>query len=675
MAKKVVRKTAKGKPRALAASATRGSSSKKYTLQIELSVLDHLAGNLYSNIPAVMTEMVANAWDADAKEVEITLDIAADRIEILDNGNGMNAKDINEKFLTVGYRKRDEPGGDKTPSGRPVMGRKGVGKLAPFSIAESIAVYSKSRNQKSGLIMTTDGIRTAKKRRQPYHPLVRDDSDLIPKRGTRIVLSKLKIERLKRPGFRERLARRFSVIGTPEFCVKLDGVEITGEDRGDLQLLQYIWVIGGWEKPEWCAAKRTSTLPERFDGWDKKWRVSGWIGTSLKPKDLEKASGNLNGVVVLARGRLFQENILSNFNDGRHYTKYLTGQIQVDFLDDGEEDMATSDRQRLIEDDERYIHLQSYLKSILNKLEAEWSAWRSIDDPEVVIERYPQVKKWIEEMDNERHKKDAKKLIGAVERLALADSEKAEVLKHSIFGFERMKLKGKTQELADAIEVSETALVRIFADQDALEASVYRDIVIGRLGEIRLLREAVDRNEKERILQKLLFERLWLLDPSWERATGSPQIEQQFKQLFPNPKDDDEKDVEKTNGRFDITYKTAAGKHIIIELKRAKVKVSLNELSKQGMKYVDELERLLRKHGKIKDGVGADIEVVFVLGERLPEQDSRPERFKNQMDAISVGSRVFTYEQLVSQALDAYQDYLDKTKTLGELSELIESIA
>lgn len=670
MPKKPTKKNPQKTSQANAAKGRR-TPSNKYTLQIELSVLDHLAGNLYSNVPAVLTEMVANAWDADAKEVEINVDLNAGKITVLDDGLGMSPKDINNKFLTVGYRKRDEVGGDRTPSGRPVMGRKGVGKLAPFSIAEDIAVYTRHRTTKSGLLLTTSGIRQAKKRRQAYHPKAMDDSALIPKKGTLIVLTSLKMERFRSSNLRARLARRFSVIGTDEFHVKLDGVEVTGKDRGDLQVLQYVWRIGDWKTPDWCLAKRQGDLPDHLEAWQSNWRVRGWIGTSHKPKDLEKASGNINGIVILARGRLFQENILSSFNDGRHYTKYLTGQLEVDFLDDGDADMATSDRQRLIEDDERYDHLQAYLKSILNKLETSWSTWRSLDDPEVVIDKYPQIKRWINAMDNEGHKRDAKRLIGAVERLALAEPEKVEVLKHSIFGFERMKLKGRTDELADAVALSDTALVKLFADQDALEASVYRDIVKGRLGEIRLLREAVDKNEKEKVIQSLLFDRLWLLDPSWERATGSPQIEQQFKSLFPQEKS--AKDASK--GRFDITYRTAAGKHIIIELKRASRKPTLSELSEQGMKYVDELERLLRKHGKLADGVAADIEVIFVLGERLPEQNSKPDRYKSQMDAIKKGSRVCTYEQLVSQALDAYQEYLNKTKHLGELSELIESIS
>ena len=76
----------------------------KFIMSLSLNVLNHLGINLYSNIPAVLSEIVANSWDADAKRVDIT--IAEDQIIIEDDGCGMSADDINNKFLYVGYQKR-----------------------------------------------------------------------------------------------------------------------------------------------------------------------------------------------------------------------------------------------------------------------------------------------------------------------------------------------------------------------------------------------------------------------------------------------------------------------------------------------------------------------------------------------------------------------------------------
>lgn len=116
----------------------------KYKMSLSLNVLNHLGINLYSNIPAVLSEIVANSWDADAENVEITIE--NNEITILDDGCGMDAKDINEKFLFVGYQKRKES--VKSPKfNRKYMGRKGIGKLSMFSIANEVEVYSRKKQK------------------------------------------------------------------------------------------------------------------------------------------------------------------------------------------------------------------------------------------------------------------------------------------------------------------------------------------------------------------------------------------------------------------------------------------------------------------------------------------------------------------------------------------------
>ena len=78
----------------------------KFTMSLSLNVLNHLGINLYSNVPAVLSEIVANSWDADAENV--TIAISSDEIIIDDNGCGMTVSDINSHFLKVGYQKRED---------------------------------------------------------------------------------------------------------------------------------------------------------------------------------------------------------------------------------------------------------------------------------------------------------------------------------------------------------------------------------------------------------------------------------------------------------------------------------------------------------------------------------------------------------------------------------------
>ena len=49
-------------------------------MRLSLNVLNHLGIYLYSNTAAVLSEVVANAWDADAENVTITIDADAEKV-------------------------------------------------------------------------------------------------------------------------------------------------------------------------------------------------------------------------------------------------------------------------------------------------------------------------------------------------------------------------------------------------------------------------------------------------------------------------------------------------------------------------------------------------------------------------------------------------------------------
>ena len=55
---------------------TTGSKSP-YRMTLGLNVLKHLGFGLYSNVPAVLAEVVANSWDADAQHVFEDLHVSA----------------------------------------------------------------------------------------------------------------------------------------------------------------------------------------------------------------------------------------------------------------------------------------------------------------------------------------------------------------------------------------------------------------------------------------------------------------------------------------------------------------------------------------------------------------------------------------------------------------------
>lgn len=121
-----------------------------YKFNISLSVLNHLGRNLYRNFITILGEAISNSWDADANNVWITIDRDNNYMKIYDDGVGMTSDDFQNKFLKIGYSKRQGEN-FKTPSGRPFIGRKGIGKLALLSCSKKVIVASKTnRNELVG---------------------------------------------------------------------------------------------------------------------------------------------------------------------------------------------------------------------------------------------------------------------------------------------------------------------------------------------------------------------------------------------------------------------------------------------------------------------------------------------------------------------------------------------
>ena len=109
---------------------------ENYEIKLDRRVLKQLGSQLYGDTPSVISELVANSYDADARNVWITIDTKGNNVVVEDDGKGMTATDINDSFLNIGYDKRSNNG--YTDLGRKIMGRKGIGKLATFSLTNIV---------------------------------------------------------------------------------------------------------------------------------------------------------------------------------------------------------------------------------------------------------------------------------------------------------------------------------------------------------------------------------------------------------------------------------------------------------------------------------------------------------------------------------------------------------
>lgn len=673
--------------------------------RIELNVLKHLGIGLYSSTPAVVTEIIANAWDADAAEVTIRLDAEHDTIVVQDNGHGMTHEDVQNKFLAVGYSRRTSGSRDHSQSGqRRVMGRKGIGKLAMFSLAKHITLVTRARGSATvAFSIDVDQLLDAAQANREVTDFAlapaEVPADFTLEHGTRITLTRLSNKIHKSEGFlRPRLARRFGVFSN-SFRVKLNGRDVSRADAGYYGDLQFLWhfdeatraeveplaVALAMVPPEVGApaAKCVAAVPavvalERpapapGQPPSAPLMLGGFIATVDKPAKLGKGDDSLNRLAVFANGRLFQEDILPELGDARHFNSYLVGEIHADFLDRDELDRATASRESIRHDDELFQALRAHLSRVFATIRDQWDLWRTAQGYENTPDRNAQIVEWIASFRDARDRKAADRLMTSIGKLSLNNDEakdlsaKNMLYRSAVVGFEKLRARSQLDRLERITDVLSPEFQAIFATLDEIEAGYYLDIVRGRLEVVeRFETEIVDAGKQEKVAQNYLFNHLWLLDPAWDRVQGSEQMEVRLSAELARACPDTEE-----GARLDIAYRTTAGRHVVIELKRPGLYVSGKKLEEQGRRYVEAVEQWYREHPDASglNGRLPPIDVQFLV-ERAPELNEREARSWE-----AYGLKVLTYKGMITNARLAYQSYLSLHREVGgRLATLLDSL-
>lgn len=656
----------------------------KFTMSLSLNVLNHLGINLYSNIPAVLSEIVANSWDADASKVEIK--ISDDSIIIQDNGCGMDENDINTKFLYVGHRKREKS--ESSPKfNRKYMGRKGIGKLSMFSIAQEIDVISKKHLENgnyeiNGLRMDSKKIEQAingekdSNESKCYFPEVLSVQESeIKETGTKIILKKLKktTSTLTEEYIKKRVSRRFGIIGSDyNFSVFVNDKEVSIEDRDYFHKLSYIWYLGD-ESEKYAEYSNKATYKEKVDNIvycnENKYFITGWIGSVDSSGDLKDGEDNLNKIVILVRGKLGQEDILAEYSEGGLYSKYLIGEINADFFDDDDlEDMATSNRQEYRRDDERFLALKTFVYDKLKYIQNKWTELRNASGESKAKELLPVIDNWFKTLKGD-DKKYAQKMFGKVNQIIADDDKKREILKYSVLAFEKLKYSKHLSSIDDIDAQNFEVFKSVFTGLDELEATLYYQIIKERMEVVRKFQNIADDDAAlEKVIQEHLFNHLWLLDPSWERADSTEFMEKNVTNALQH--EINSLTNEERAGRLDLGYRQSAGKHIVIELKRADRIVKTDEIVKQVKKYHDALTKVL------SDTYGSNyaFEILFVIG-RPVDNDSSIEN-RTMVDNIlkPLNARIVFYKELIENAFKSYNDYINANKQSQPLIDMFNQL-
>lgn len=606
---------------------------------MELSVIENLGLKMYSTIPPVISEIIANSWDADSTLVQITLptgDIDKDsEIIVEDDGIGMSDHEIGEFYLRIGRKRREEEGKDVSPGGRTVIGRKGIGKLAPFGVAKIVEVETCRDHIINSFVMSIDDILEAAKNRREYYPITKEYKQTVEKEsGTKITLKSLnRTSKINIEDYRKGIAKRFSII-KGNFTVEVNGKMITPEDWITPDNMQYLW-----EVPD-----------QQIDAGHPDWRVKGWIGTTLSP-----LSDDQRGVIIMARGKLCQDTpFFFGANIGvRHTYAYVSGIINAEFLDK-EEDNISTHRASVVWESPQGSSLLQWGKAKLEEIALDWVKKRR-QEREKVIREDPEFKTWLDTLPKAESKLADKVITAITSDEHIDDERRVDLAKFMKNSFEQRVFQEMIASLPDNPE--DAKLIEVFQEWGVIEAREILRIVEGRLSTIEQFVKFIKDNAREvPTIHNFFKEWPWILDPTWTQWNDEIYFSQLLKENFPDEK------LTEPNRRIDFVCIGAGDTVHVIELKRPLHKID-----------AEDLEQLLRYVAFIRERLGNFTERSYrdASGYILAGSESDDYLTREKKKILSQ-SRIYVrrYDELITVAYKLHEDFRKKLREFESKNEV-----
>jgi hypothetical protein len=361
---------------------------KEYSLNVDPRILELLGPNLYTNIYYVLAELIANAYDADAKNVYIISN--KDDIRVEDDGHGMsyNNGDI-KKFLNIAGISRSSANDSLSLSGaRRKMGRKGVGKLAALSVSETVDIMTISNNEKSGFVLARRPLEGNK-----LQPISDNDINFVYVKGhgTAIVMKSPQYRLHKTLAAVKRNLLKIFPLVDANFKIHIvrdaEKEIIDSFDDNVMRELCTLVTLGDDYKklsnlvPDYFPAKRAE-LVERRNAYTEpitmednngtkheySLKIEGWIGTykTTRGRKAELTDFPDNFISLYANKKMGEFNILPIVGQNKLNEVYVVGELHIDLFELSElPDMALSNRQGYKSDDPRYEKVIAYVRNHL----------------------------------------------------------------------------------------------------------------------------------------------------------------------------------------------------------------------------------------------------------------------------------------------------------------------
>lgn len=610
--------------------------------------IDLLGQQMYGGPVPAVAELIANAWDADSEKVEINIPKEPKahnaKIVVRDFGVGMTFEEINDFYLSIGYERRKR--GEHTAKGRPVMGRKGIGKLAGFGIAEDIII----RSVKAGHVVQFDLNYSALRQLESLGGFVitpQLDKRTQEPSGVTVTFARLKIKnRINVDDFRLRMGRKFA-LQADQMQILINKKPLV-KDSLDFEY------------------REPSTAGEWMEEGLAPGKIKYWFGFTKKTiNEVE-----LRGISLFARDRMAQATPfffnLTGGIDGQVGLEYLTGQVKADFLDEKEDFIAT-DRQSVNWQFAGPRTLEAWGQAKLKALCAAWKKRRRDEKTAKFRHDFGDLFPRIDNLPSQE-KEDVLSSLNRIAELERLDQQEFQIIASSILaGVERESVKKVIRRINAATETGLAELIAAVKEWDIISAVATAEVVIGKLEIIKKFQKFVATRLREKAaagtidMQSFVKDHPWLLGHEYENHRPAEfhhehgvdkwiqkEIVTADSQLPPTDSQE--------GRRFDLLCIKNDFQVVILELMRPGVAADYDHVIRLN-RYVTRIDTALQSGGTTKEFRGKSV-LGLLIADKLEQDPSLGKTltsFRHLLDAV-------TWEGLLKTVTARYKDFFDLLK-------------
>lgn len=639
--------------------------NKKLKLVIQPKVIDHLGIKMYQKPVDVISEFIANSWDADAEDVNI--DIQDDSILVTDDGIGMTFQECQNFYLTVGRNRREDNDSDlSSEKERPVLGRKGIGKFAGFGIAKSIIVetISKSNGESTTFKMNIDEILeydAASKPEKPIEIISSEDPDEAKKskHGTTVILEGLNINVDDIPEFIRELSRRFLLTQiSDDFKITINDSPLPKSFDEDMEFI-FPTDLRKEEKHKFPNIKKITSdgwAIEDFEGEKIKWRI-GFFEDTIK-------SDELRGISIFAKGKLAQKPFnfeLAGGISGQNALEYMTGQVLMDFIDVGDNDLIATERQRINLQTPLGKKIKEWGIELIKKLSLIWKKRRSEKRIQELNDKVSGFRDRLDKLPSTERKtvESVLKKIASFSRLG--KNRFHEWSNAILTSWETGRLKNLFSEISEIEDLDETRFIELLTEADVLTALNMAELIQTKILTISKLKQLVDTKELENDVRDFIYEHPWLIHPKWESFKKERRVSNLIKDIgvkYLKGKD--------FKGRVDLML-SSGETLLLVEFMRPGLKLDRDHLVRCEDYVVEIREALKRETGnQLKK-----LPHAYVIADDKENSTTITKRIeKLGNDNI----HILTWNTLVEEALHQYHEHLDIIKERNPNDQRIQDL-